>query len=665
MCGIAGAFNFGVLNNPQINISHHHINAIFKSLDRRGPDAKQVIGFTTNYSPLINQTDSSGFPNFLLHTRLAIIDPQPISDQPMFDIDNRIFVVFNGEIYNWKLLRSELEVNFKSYQFRTKSDTEVLIAGYLAWGFNKLLTKISGMFALAIFDRQTQKIYLARDRLGKKPLLYHFGIQSSGQGRIFAFASMVRALVPLSSYFHPSQQGINIKGVDAFLAHRTIFSPETFYKGINRLAPATAMEVDLTAGKYKIFRYWQIGKTTDTHYDNIYTTLAHAVDTRLSSDRPLGIFLSGGIDSAVIANLIPPEKRGEVLCFTASFSDKKWDESENAKRSANYLGFRQRIIPITPNLKNDFSQIVADFDEPFADPSSLPMWYLAREATKEIKVALSGDGGDEFFGGYKRYRQHLRGQQIFNLLGKFINKNNLTKLLKNINGEMFPININRLLYEFNLRVQNPLASYVLRFSGFAPWQRQALYSGAEELFAGDINTLPIVYWADKIENLHFPHRNDLETLMALDEEYYLPEYILRKGDLATMAHGLEMRQPLLDENFINQIFTLPENERLQKPPTHPKKWLINTLPASLQSQLLNSPKRGFNPPMRKWIANDLAERLPDLGWRINNKYPWINKKMVDECLRVFNAPHNSSEKYHHQKLPERIYQLLILDEFVP
>lgn len=628
-------------------------------LRRRGPDAEHFLFWDTQGRML--PESSPHFHQALLHARLAIIDPQSRADQPMCDLANQLSMVFNGEIYNWRALRAELSDH---YSFRTQSDSECLLAGFSAWGFEKLLQKIDGMFALAIFHHPTQTLYLARDRLGKKPLVYHHSQDAQARLHCFAFASMVDALLPLHRYFPKAQQGINPAGVDCYLAHRTVMAPQTLYRGIQRLAPASALIVNLQTGVLRHFRYWQAPWTGG---GDALCALHQAIDTRLCADRPVGIFLSGGVDSTVIAQGIAQEKRSAITAYTAGFAQTLFDESATAAENARILGYRHRVIPIEPNLRRDFSRIVADFDEPFADPSALPTWYLAQEVTQEVKVVLCGDGGDEWFNGYKRCQQQLRTEAIFSRLGAGLMRRSVGSSRLSASfffPELFPHRWQRLINECRWRFHDPRAAYALRFSGFSPWQRLALYQPAlvnslamHEHSDEDLSmNLRSVYWHNDPQSLIFPHGHAQEMLMAIDASAYLPEYLLRKADLATMAHGLEARAPLLDRQWIEALLALPAEVRWTSPP---KKWLLNTLSPMLRQRLIHAPKRGFNPPLRQWIMHDLAERLDGLGQRISRHCPWMNPQAMTALIAMLRT---GDSPYHMGKMPERLYQLLVLDE---
>ncbi len=363
------------------------VERMLSSLRQRGPDAERVQAWDADFRPA-----SLPAPNALLNTRLAIIDPRPEADPPIANDAGDIWVTYNGEVYDWSadaaVLRNE------GFHFRTRSDTEFILHAYEHWGID-FLPRLRGMFAIAICDLRRRVIFVIRDRLGLKPVVYVH--RKDG----FAFASTVRAVLP---WLPPDARAFSPSGLDAYLAHRTIPAPRTAFANIARLAPAHYLRYDLNTGNASIIEYWRPEPSPEPWLP----TFDAAIRMRTVADRPLGLFLSSGVDSSAIACRLAAMSFQGLQTFTAAFSGTSFDESEDAKRTAQTLGLSNRAIPMNLKITDDFERIIADLDEPFADPSSVPTWYLSREATRHVKVVLGGDGGDELFAGYKRYAKHMR-----------------------------------------------------------------------------------------------------------------------------------------------------------------------------------------------------------------------------------------------------------------
>ena len=380
MCGIAGYFGTR-------SVAPATVERMLAALRRRGPDAEHAVFWDAGL-----QRSDAPAPNALLHTRLSIIDPRPLADQPMCNAAGDVWIAYNGEVYDWAAAARELEA--AGYAFRTRSDTEFILHAYEHWG-SDCLSRLRGMFAIAILDLRRQALFLARDRLGLKPIVY--AAREDG----FAFGSTVRSLLP---WLPPDARRTSHEAVDAYLAHRTIPAPRTIIDGVLRLPPAHWLRHDLRTGETTLGEYWRPEPTAE----DWLATFDAAIRMRTVADRPLGLFLSSGIDSSAIACRLAAMGFNRLRSFTAAFPGTAFDESELAGRAAARLGMPHLDVPIPQGVEADFGTIVADLDEPFADPSSVPTWYLARETTRHVKVVLGGDGGDEMFGGYKRYAKHLR-----------------------------------------------------------------------------------------------------------------------------------------------------------------------------------------------------------------------------------------------------------------
>jgi len=586
MCGIGGFF-------AQRAVPEGVAAAMRQALRPRGPDAEHAVGHLHNR---------------LLHARLSIIDPRPEADQPMVNDRGDVWIVYNGEVYDWQSAADDLRA--AGARFHTRSDTEFILRGYEAWGIDRLLERLRGMFAFAILDARNAKAYLARDRMGEKPLVY------ARVGEDLAFGSLVRAVLP---FLPPESRSLSPEAIDAYLAHRYVPAPRTVFSHIQRLENAHYLEFDLGTRKLTKRRYWQPSPRQGSWLE----ALDESVRMRTIADRPLGVLLSGGIDSTVVASRLAQQRMTSYRTYTAAFPGSDMDESPAARETAAALGLPNTSIVIPHELDQDFARIVAALDEPFADPSSFPSWYLAREVSREVKVVLAGDGGDELFAGYKRLAKHLRTARR----GAFRLPLPLRPALKG----------GKLAAELAMDWRS---AYSLRFSGFAPAQRAYLQ---------DRPSLPaMVHWRAPDSEPQAP----LEQLLAVDFANYLPEYILRKSDLCTMAHGLEARAPFLDHRLVERLLFLPAHERFTRPP---KLLLRAALDPRLPQDLFERKKRGFNPPLRDWLRGGLAARLEGLGRRLQDlSAGQLAAGAVDAFVRHYCAG--------AEPLAEQVLQLLILDE---
>lgn len=566
MCGIAGFFG----TEP---VDPARVERMLEALRRRGPDAQHVQRFDARLAPVAGQVAT---PNALVHARLSIIDPRPEADQPMASDDGQVWLCYNGEVYDWRRHAQELEA--RGVRFRTRSDTEFILRGYEAWGIEALLPRLRGMFAIVIVDLRTRTLHAVRDRLGLKPLVYAHGPHG------FGFASTVRALLP---WVPASLRVIDPVALDAFLAHRYVPAPATIVRGIRRLEPAHRLQVDLATGRLDHQRWWNARDEAGRDTRDWREVLDEAIAIRTVADRPVGVFLSGGVDSSTVAARLAAIGRRDLATFTAGFDDPRFDESQAAARIAATLGVPNTRVAIPSSIAESFDRIVEDLDEPFADPSAFPTWHLARETTNHVKVVLGGDGGDELFAGYKRIGRHLRSRWrgparlplpcLPDATGRGVRK------------------------WFDRMRMGWLPSYATAFSGMTPGQRLFLQPDGLQV-AAHAWRMPDLRGLDA-----------REKLLEIDLANYLPEYILRKGDLCTMAHGLELRLPLLDHRWVGRVLAMPRAERFTDPP----KRLLAAAATGLEPlRLAEGAKRGFNPPLREWLRRDLADRLDALGERL-------------------------------------------------
>ena len=600
MCGIAG-----LIQNHAA--APETLAAMRDALRRRGPDAEHVVGWNSQ-----GQRNDAQPEVALVHTRLAIMDPRPEADQPFSNDDGSIWICYNGEVYDWQQHADELRA--QGVQFKTHADTEFILRGYEAWGLEGLLPKLRGMFAFAILDWNKREVFLARDRMGLKPLVY-----TTANGGL-AFGSLVRSVLPAVP---KAQRQFSAASIDAYLAHRYIPAPRTIFQNIHRLENAHYLHYKLDTKQLTKHCYWQPhGEAGDWKQE-----LDTALRIRTVADRPLGVFLSGGIDSSTIACRLKEQGFDRLQTFSAVFPGSPLDESPIAKQIADTLGLPNRAITLPLTIAKDFEQIIADLDEPFADPSSLPTWYLAQATTQHVKVVLGGDGGDELLGGYKRLGKHLRTSW-----------RRLLRLPLPRMADMAGKGWRKIVEELRL---NWLEAYSLRFSGMTPGQRAFLQPG--------LKSPSVTYW--RYPSIDASNQlSPIKQLLAVDLNNYLPEYILRKGDLCTMAHGLELRAPLLDYVWAERVMALPNNERF----TQPAKKLFAAVTERLASlDLFNLKKRGFNPPLQPWLKEDLKQRFAGLGERLQmHTQGQINAARVERLVAEYQT---------RPALAEQVLQLIILD----
>lgn len=603
MCGIGGFFGL-----PEAK-SASTAKAMLAALAARGPDASHASFFAADGTP-----QAAGGTHALLHARLAIIDPRPEADQPMASANGRYWLCYNGEVYDWQGDAAELS---RQEAFRTRSDTEYLLRGLAAWGVEKLLPKLTGMFAFALVDWQRRELVLVRDRFGKKPLLWW------SNGKALAFSSLLRGLIPAVP---ASARQISPVGIDAYLAHRYIPAPLSCLAEVQRLPAGHLLRWPLDGGAVRIERWYDPAAClAEKSAPDWRDALDQAISRRCVADRPVGLFLSGGIDSSVIATRLAALGH-RFAAFTAAFPGSEMDETAQAAKLCQRLGLAHHTVDVPKSIRADFGAIVASLDEPFADPSAIPLWYLARATSQEVKVVLGGDGGDELLAGYKRYAKHLR-----------------TAWRGSLHLPGWPVapsprqtKWQRLGEELSL---GWAAAYQLRFSGMSQGQRHFL----QPEYRGRAN-----YWMPPDQTNQGP----LEHLLAIDRANYLPEYILRKGDLTTMGHGLELRAPLLDHHFVHAVAALPAQQRFTKPP---KKLFAEVLPADIAATHFGGKKRGFNPPLQQWLREDLIARYDGLGQRLAEVTAGqIDAQAVAQLLRLYREG--------AEDLAENVLQLLVLDE---
>ena len=572
MCGITGFINFDGHNKDE---SRARIKRMTDTLIHRGPDDEGY--YVDDFAALG-------------HRRLAIIDIAS-GQQPMATDDGRYQIVFNGEVYNFLDIRSDLES--KGYRFRTRSDTEVILHAYAQWG-EACVERMNGMFAFAIWDVKDRCLFVARDRVGKKPLYYVHN------GSTFAFASELKAL--RAGGVCPDE--INPQALDCYFTFGYIPSPMTIYRGAHKLRPAHRLLIDARGARQS--RYWNLSFAGKTHatmeeaIEEFEALLDDAVRIRLMSEVPLGVFLSGGIDSPLVTASMAKVMDKPVVTNSIGFYDKKYNELPIAREVAEHLKTDHHEFLVEPNAAEVLEKIAWHFDEPFADSSAVPTWYVCKMARENVTVALSGDGGDETFGGYTfRYNPHVLESRIRSVLPA-----SLRSLLFGTVGRLYPASA-RLPKPLRLKTifENLSVSDSEAFYHDLIWLRSDL---REKLYSKDfMRSLNGYTPFEEVKGLYTSRNGEssLDRAQFTDINFYMTEDVLVKVDRMSMAHSLEVRSPLLDYRIIEFAARLPSSYKLNG--KQGKLLLRRSLQRRLPSEIVNRPKHGFSIPAAEWLRQEL------------------------------------------------------------
>ena len=532
------------------------------------------------------------------HRRLAIIDLAG-GVQPMRTADGAITVTFNGEIYNFRELRSELEAS--GALFRTRSDTEVLLHGWRIWR-EALFSRLEGMFAIALWDATSRKLVLARDRFGKKPL--HYAISPEG---VLAFASEIKALTRIPEI----PREIDPLAVEDFFAYGYIPDPRTIYRAVRKLPPAHLLVVE-RGGAPKIRAYWslldQLTSPSSISPEALVEHLRHGVRRRLVSDVPLGALLSGGVDSSAVTALMAEAAEDPVRTFSIGFADRARDETPYALAVAARYGTQHETRQLSPADFEAVDRLPQIFDEPFGDVSAAPTLAVCAHARRGVTVALSGDGGDEAAGGYRRYafhmahacaRRHLPDRMRASVLGP------MAKIYPRGAWLPRPLRARTTLKELSL---DPASAYVRMVQALTVENRERLLTRDFRGMLGGYDADDLVRDAYDVD----APLDDLQRAQYADAVTYLPGDILVKTDRASMAHSLELRSPMLDHDFFVAAFNLaPDLKRTRY--RGGKAILKQGLEPYLPREILYRAKTGFAPPVSEWLRGPLRDRMLGLS----------------------------------------------------
>ena len=582
MCGITGVFHF---DRDRV-VDQALLDRSTDVIAHRGPDGRGT-----------HIEGSVG----LGHRRLAIIDLSDVAAQPLSNEDGTIWIVFNGEIYNFQELKEDLEK--KGHRFKSRSDTETIVHLYEELG-EGVVEKLRGMFAFAIWDRRKQELFLARDRVGKKPLHYWT------DGRTFRFGSEIKAITEDPQV--PREP--DLEALDHYLSFGYCPSPETAFKGIRKLPPAHTLTVS-RSGEIRLRRYWELKmgpKRTDGLEgieEEILATLDEATKLRMISDVPLGAFLSGGIDSSAVVASMQRASKTPVRTFAIGFEEKAWDESEYARRVAQHVGTDHTELTLKPDSLEGIERLAWHYNEPFADSSLLPTSAVSKLARSRVTVALSGDGGDEVFIGYGRYMSLRLDEQIDALpypLRLLAYRRPTARLLEMLGiGRMSGL-ADHLVHARWRRYLPMVERYFCSIEVGSPdTKKRAMAQDFVRALGGHDARL---YLRERIEKSD--GENWTEKCAHADFTTYLPEDICVKVDIASMACGLETRAPLLDHVLIEKVARLPFALKMRG--ITGKMVLREALRTRLPGETLTRKKMGFGVPIEVWFKGGFAKLLEDV-----------------------------------------------------
>lgn len=631
MCGLTGLYTFDP--RPDRSALHKTVQRMNEAIKVRGPDSGDIW-------------QDPDMPLALGHRRLSILELSPLGHQPMESASGRYMIVYNGEIYNFKALRADLDSAFK-ITFRGGSDTEVLLHAIENWGIEETLEKINGMFAFALWDRKAKALYLARDRMGKKPLYVGWA------GSTLIFGSELKALCA-----HPDfRRDVDRASLTSYMRFGYVPAPLCIYQQVWQLPAGNMMALDmrmLRGGqdlKPLIESYWSHKdalitarenpiENTDNVVSEFEDLLTTCVQERMISDVPLGAFLSGGIDSSTIVALMQKNASSPVKTYSIGFEETGFNEAEHAKKVAEHLGTDHHELYV--NAK-DALEVVEDlpvmFDEPFADTSAIPTYLVSKFARESVTVALSGDGGDEMLGGYNR---HISAPKAWKTV------NNIPANLRKPFAQMIT-SISPCFWD-KLRPSRPqFGAHMHKFAGIlektyesdvylslvSHWKTPKTF-----VQDGKENIVPLVDPDVQIEELDFA-----ESMMYWDTLSYLNGDILTKVDRASMAVSLEARAPLLDKRIYDYVWRLPMDVKIRD---GQGKWLLRqVLKNHVSDELFDRPKQGFSVPIADWLRGDLKDWADDL---LNENRLRKQGLLNYPAIRTLWDEHQKGRGNHAQKL---------------
>lgn len=579
MCGISGFIDYDKKSTKETLIRMTDV------LHHRGPD-------DSGYSFYNNEIAYVG----LGHRRLSILDLTTHGHQPM--AYENIEIVYNGEIYNFIEIKSELEEY--GYSFESHSDTEVILKAYHKWGI-KAVDRFNGMFAIAIYDKSLHKLTLLRDRAGVKPLYWYY------KDAILLFASELK-----SFHEHPLfLKEIDMNSLALFLQYGYILQPYSIFKYTRKLKSGHYLEIDLKSKQIEECKYWDVidyynkPKINISEAEALEETeklLKSAFEYRMVSDVPVGVFLSGGYDSSIVTALLQSQKTEKIKTFTIGFHENKYNEAPHAKKVADYLGTEHTEYYCTQKEALDILPLIPEiWDEPFGDSSAIPTTLVSRLAREKVTVSLSADGGDEIFGGYDKYTNILEwSKKVKNT--KYIPKKFIADIMANINPHDIPF-LSKIK-SFDTKYHK-MSTFLSDLDATATLKEMTKFFTSKEvnkLLISPGIELPTSF-DDDVSNFS----NDLDKILGIDYKTYMTDDILTKVDRATMSVGLEGREPLLDYRLIEFVAQLPSNYKIKN---GDKKWLLKQITHKyLPKEIMDRPKMGFSVPIFEWFREELKEYL--------------------------------------------------------
>lgn len=571
MCGIAGW-----VARPERGLSAQTLEAMLQAIAHRGPDGEGIHAVAGT---------ATGHQVCLGHRRLAIIDPAG-APQPMCDPDAGLVLTFNGEIYNFRELRAQLAS--LGYDFRRDSDTEVLLRAYQHWG-SEVVHRLRGMFAFAVWDAGRQRLFLARDRFGEKPLFLH----EDAHG--LYFASEIKALLRIPGVCAE----VDLQSVWDYLAYRYVPGPKTLFRGIRKLMPGTVAVWE--RGLLRETRYWTPpdrgavpGKPPPQGaVEDFLARLDQAVRLQMVSDVPFGAFLSGGIDSSTIVALMSRHSR-HVKTFSVGFGEEGYSELEYAAQVARHFGTEHHELEIRErDIMEKLPTLVAFRDAPVSEPSDIPIYMLAREASRSVKMVLTGEGSDEILGGYPKHLFERFAVGYQRVVPGCVRHRLIAPL-----AHALPYEFRRLKTAVtNLNIEDWRGRYVRWFGALSRGERDRLTVLRMEPTAGD-DALP--FDSD-------PANSPLRRILYFDQTSWLPDNLLERGDRMTMAASIEARVPFLDHELAEFASSLPDHYRVRRLRS---KWILRQAGKRLlPERILTRPKVGFRVPVNRWFRGEMRDYL--------------------------------------------------------
>ena len=619
MCGIAGIFATKASVPGDIGAI---IGRMVGAVEHRGPDDQGIW---------------VGRGIALGHARLSILDLTAAGRQPMPNGDGSLEIVFNGEIYNFQELREELVQ--RGYNFKTHTDTEVVLNGYHCWG-EQVFERLRGMFAIALWDQRHEKLILGRDRIGKKPLFYAW------HGDILLFGSEIKSILAWPGF----KREPDYEALHHYLTLQYVPSPWSAFKGVQKFSSGCYMVVTRN-GRASTQRYWALPSPSQAHHrplpelkEELLSLLNEAVRMRMIADVPLGAFLSGGVDSSAVVALMARHSNERVKTFCIGFDEASYDERVYARMVAERYDTDHHEMVVRPNAMAILPSLVWHYNEPFADPSAIPTYYVAQMARQHVTVVLNGDGGDESFLGYGRYSQCLETEWIGHLPRPV--RQFASRVVQSIPPDLD-------CYR-GLRVFRRWLSYVSEKDSRRYAPSMAYFYDHDKVAGYDHLMRPFLRHSslDLLEPYFMQSLSYVGGAAWADIHTYLPDDLLVKVDIASMAHGLEARSPLLDHKLMEWAARIPPAQKVEGGVT--KFILKSALEPFLPKDVLYRPKMGFGVPIDEWLKGELKEFVYDTLLSSHARQRGV---IIPSYVQSMLDEHCSGIRLHHT----RLWALLMLE----